>query len=61
LLKENIARDASAMQFFRGLGDHARLIARARQFVFEWCAAAVAAGDRGRTSSAPIACMRELS
>src|ERR1700686_1521458 len=46
---ENAARVASAMQFFRGLCDHASLIARARQLVFGWLAAAAAPGDRGRT------------
>src|SRR6202521_2035166 len=45
---ENAARVASAMQFFRGLCDHASLIARARELVFGWLAAAVAAGDGGR-------------
>src|ERR1700681_1880218 len=48
LADENAARVASAMQFFRGLCDHASLIARARQLVFRWLAAAVAAGARGR-------------
>src|ERR1700676_4199426 len=48
LADENAARVASAMQFFRGLCDHASLIARAREFVFGWLAAAVAAGDGGR-------------
>src|ERR1700674_5604487 len=36
-----------AMKFLGGLRDHASLIARARQFVLGWLAAAVAAGDRG--------------
>src|SRR6266849_5567221 len=44
----NAARIASAMQFFRGFSDHVSLIARAREFVFGWLAAAVATGDRGR-------------
>src|SRR6202048_5456224 len=47
-LKENTARIASAMQFFRGLRDHVSLIARAREFVLAGLAAAVAAGERGR-------------
>src|ERR1700722_10718287 len=46
--RENAARDASAMQFFRGLRDHASLIARASHLVFGWLSAAVAAGDGGR-------------
>jgi hypothetical protein len=58
--EENAARDVSAMQFFRGLRDHASLIARARRFS-DGSAAAVAAGDRGRAGSGPIALMRELS
>src|SRR2546430_11050815 len=45
---ENAAPIASAMQFFRGLCDHASLIARAGEFVLAGLAAAVAAGDRGR-------------
>src|SRR5467141_11467 len=48
LVEQNAARIASAMQFFRGLCDHASLIARARELVVAWLAAAVAAGDRGR-------------
>src|SRR5438552_4930199 len=44
---ENAAPIASAMQFFRGLRDHASLIARAGKFVLAGLAAAVAAGDRG--------------
>src|SRR5258708_12203035 len=47
-LKENAARIASAMQFFRGLCDHASLIPRPSQLVVAWLAAAVPAGDRGR-------------
>src|SRR2546425_111696 len=47
LVEENAARIASAMQFFRGLCDHASLIARARQLVVARLAAAVAAGDCG--------------
>src|SRR5260370_16118941 len=47
-LKDTAASIASAMQFFRGLWDHASLIARASQLVVAWLAAAVAAGDRGR-------------
>src|SRR5450756_1875961 len=46
-LEENAATIASAMQFLGGLRDHAPLIARARQFVFRWLAAAVAGSDRG--------------
>src|SRR5258708_13992355 len=50
----NAAGIGSAMQFFRGLRDHASLIARAGEFVFARLAAAVAAGDgggaRGRTA-----------
>src|SRR5437899_4680332 len=45
---ENAARIASAMQFLGGLRDHVSLIARAREFVFGWLSAAVAAGNRGR-------------
>src|SRR5207244_8732589 len=45
---ENAASVASAMQFFRGLRDHASLIARARKLVRARQAAAVAAGDGGR-------------
>jgi hypothetical protein len=48
LAEENTARVASAMQFFRGLRDHASLITRARKFVFAWLSAAVAGGDDGR-------------
>src|SRR3984893_4436170 len=48
LSKKNAARVASAMQFLRRLCDHASLIARAREFVLGWLAAAVAAGPRGR-------------
>src|SRR5258707_15869724 len=47
-LKENAARIASAMQFFRGLCDHASLIARASQLVVAWLAVFLAPGDRGR-------------
>src|ERR1700676_5294205 len=48
LSKKNAARVASAMQFLRRLCDHASLIARAREFILGWLAAAVAAGHRGR-------------
>src|SRR2546430_3635985 len=44
---ENAAIVVSAMQFLRGLRDHASLIARAGEFVLARLAAAVAAGDRG--------------
>ena len=44
---ENTALVASAMQFFRGLRDHASLIACAGEFVFARLAAAVTAGNRG--------------
>src|SRR6478735_818493 len=47
-MEMNAAPIASAMQFLRGLCDHAPLIARARQLVVARLAAAVAAGDRGR-------------
>src|SRR5450756_1274817 len=47
--KQNAARIASAMQFLRGLRDHASLIARAGEFVFGGLAAAVAGRDRGCT------------
>src|SRR6266481_3074803 len=43
----NAARIASAMQFVRGLRDHASLIARAGKLVLARLAAAVAAGDGG--------------
>src|SRR5882757_11574305 len=44
----NAAGIGSAMQFVRGLRDHASLIARAGEFVLARLAAAVAAGDGGR-------------
>src|SRR3954468_16635971 len=47
-LEEHAAPVASAMQFVRGLRDHASLIARAGEFVLARLAAAVAAGDGGR-------------